>query len=98
MLAESLGEADRTADVFGVLRTDVRVGMQGVSVAVQPGDGNPRALEDTEVVVARGVTDKDLVEGRDVYRRQEPSGVDLDAGQADVGDCHNGFGQRSVVE
>jgi len=70
VLAEPVGQPDRPADVLGVLVADGLVGMQRVSVAVQPGDGHPGALEDAQVVVPGGVAEQDLVDGRDVRRGQ----------------------------
>lgn len=85
-------------DVNGVPRTDSGVWMQWVAVAVQPGDGYACAREDAEVVVAGGVADEDVAEGRHVHRWQKSAGVDLDAGQSQVGNDGDGFGQRPVVQ
>lgn len=84
MLSKAAGQPDRAADVLGVFSSDVGVGVQRVAVAVQACDGDAGALEDSEVVVARGVADEDVVERRDVDRRQEASGVDLDPGEAET--------------
>ncbi len=98
VLAEPVGQPDRAADVLGVFVTDRAVGVQRVPVAVQAGDGHPGALEHAEVVIPSRVAGQDLIEGGDVHRRQEPTGVDLDAGQAEVGDDLQGLGQGTVVQ
>ena len=98
MLAEPVRQPDGAADVLGVLVADHGGRVQRVAVAVQAGDRHAGALEDPEVVVPGGVAGQDVVEGGDVHRRQEAAGVDLDAGEAEIGDDLQRFGQRPVVQ
>src|ERR1700712_299898 len=81
-----------------MLVTDDLVRMQRVAVAVQARDRDAGALEQAEVVVAGGIAGQDVVERRDVHRRQEAAGIDLDAGQAQVGDDLQGPGEAAVVQ
>ena len=92
-LAEPVGQLDGAADVVGVLVADGLGGVQGIAVAVQPGDRDTRALEDSQVVVPGGIADENVVERRDVHRGEEAAGVDLDAGQPEVGDDLECVGQ-----
>ena len=72
--------------------------MQRVALGVQAGDGDAGALEDPQVVVTGRVADQDVVEGRDVHRRQEAAGVDLDPGEPEIGDHLQGVGEGTVVQ
>ena len=93
MLAQAIGEPDAASHIFGVLRTDHGIGVQRVAVAVQAGDLHTRALELSEEVISRGVGGEDVVEGRDVHRWQEAARVELDAGEAELGDHLDRLGQ-----
>src|SRR5439155_15148663 len=61
-------------------------------------DRHAGALEQAEVIIPGGVAGQDVVEGRDVNRRKETAGVDLDAGQTEIGDDLQRLRQRPVVQ
>src|SRR6185503_6805285 len=86
VLAKTIGEADAAAYILGVLRTDHRIGVQRVAVAVQACDLHARSLKQPEEIVARSVGGEDVVEGRNVHRWKEAAGVELDASEAELGD------------
>ena len=86
MLTKALSQSDRTANVFGLLLADGPVRVERIPVGVEAGDGHASTLEDAEEVVAGGVADQDVVEGRNVHGGQEAAGVDLEAGQTNIGD------------
>ena len=98
VLAEPVGQPDGAADVLGVLVADAGLGCSGLPLQFSPAIETPVPSKIAEVVVAGGVADQDVVEGGDVHGGQEPAGVDLDAGQAEVGDDLQGLGQRTVVQ
>src|SRR5687768_430690 len=58
-------------------------GCSGLPLQFRP-DLHACALELSKEVVTRGVRGEDVVEGRDVHRRQEASGVEFDAGKAEL--------------
>ena len=59
--------------------------VQRVAVAVQPGDLDAGALEDSEEVVAGGVAlQEDVVERGNVHGGQEAAAVELDTGEPDL--------------
>jgi hypothetical protein len=86
MLAEPIREPDAASYVLGVLRTDHGIRVQRVAVAVQTCNLNTRALELSEEVVSRCVGGQDVVECGDVYGWQETARVELNAGEAELGD------------
>ena len=61
-------------------------GLQRVAVGVQAGDRHAGALEHAQEVIASSVTKQGVVKGWHVHGWLEPVSVDLDAGQADIGD------------
>jgi hypothetical protein len=72
--------------------------MQRVAVAVEAQDFQSRCLEEAEEVVACRVTREDLVNVGNVGRREEPSGVELEAVQAQAVDDLERFRQGPIVE
>ncbi len=98
VLSQPLRQPDGAADVLGMLLADFTLGVQRVAVAVQAGDRDAGALENREVVVAGRIALQDLVHGGDVDGRQEPTRVDFDAGQPQVGDDLERLGKGPVVQ
>ena len=91
MLTWTICESDATAYILGMLRTDHRIGVQRVPVAVQACDLYAGAFKQAEEVVSRHIPGEGGVEGGDVYwRQEEPPELSLDAGEAEFGnnlDC-----------
>jgi hypothetical protein len=77
---------------------DGRVGVQRVAVAVQAGNRHTCSFEQRQVLIAGSIADQNFIDGRHVDGRQEHAGVDLDAGQAEVGDDLQGLGQWTVAQ
>lgn len=98
VLSEPFGQPDGAADVLGVLLADDGVRVERVAIGVQASDGDAGALEETEEVVPGGVADQDVVEGRHMHGREETTGVDLDARQAQIGDDLDRLRKRPVVQ
>ena len=86
VLAKTIRKPDAAAYILGVLRTDRRIGMQRVAVAVQACNLHAGALEQSEEIISRRVGGEDVVEGGNVHRRQEAAGVQLDTGEAELAD------------
>jgi hypothetical protein len=86
VLAQTIREPDAAAYILGMLRTDHRIRVQRVAVAVQACDLHAGALEQSQEVVSCSIGGENVVEGRDVHRRQEATRVELDASQAELRD------------
>ncbi len=95
--AEQTGDADRVAQVVGVLGADLGVGVQRVAVAVQPGDRHPGAVEGGQVLLRRDRAGQQVVD-RQMRCGQEPARVDLGAGQSERGDDLQRLAQWLVVQ
>jgi hypothetical protein len=85
VLTKPLGQSDRTANVLGLLLADGPVRVERIPVGTEAGDGHASTLEDAEEVVAGAVADQDVVERRNVRGGQQAAGVDLKAGQTNIG-------------
>merc|ERR1711969_241459 len=72
--------------------------MQRVAVAVQAGDADSGSLEQSEEVVPGSIADEDVVHRGDVCGGEEPAGVDLEAGQPQIGDDLDRLGEGAVVQ
>jgi hypothetical protein len=95
--AEQAGDADRLAQVLGMLRTHLRVGVERVAVDVQSGQRDPGRLEQAQVVLPRGGA-REQLRDRQVRRGDEPARIDLGAGQAHLRQDLERLRQGPVVQ
>lgn len=72
--------------------------VEGVAVAVEARDLHSGAVEARQIGLRGGRVGDDLVDLGDVHRRQETTGVDLDAVQPEVGDHLDRILQWAVVQ
>ena len=98
VLAQPVRQPDAAPYVLSVLGADRGVGVERVAVAVQAGDADAGALEQSEEVVPGGIGGQDVVKGGDVHRRQEAARVELDAGEAEPGNDLDRLRQAAVVQ
>ena len=93
--AKESRELDRVDEVLGV--REVVSGEERVAVAVERGERQPARGEFTEVVLTRLLARAEFC-NRQVDRRQEPAGVDLDRVQAQIPDDVKGLAEWFVAE
>ena len=95
--AEQSGDADRVAQIVGVFGSDLRVGVQRVAITVQARDRYPAAVERRQVLLRGDVPGQQFAD-RQVWRGQEPTGIDLGSGEPQGGDDLQRFTQRLVMQ
>ena len=89
-------QLDRVEHVLGVLGTD-RVGIEGVAVAVQRGQGHPGGVVAVQVLRAGDLAGPQLGD-RQVRGTDEAPGVDLRTVQAEVGQGPQRVGKGKVMQ